>query len=172
MTGKFFISLNVLLVVVFAYKLFVLYGEIRYEGADGQNRLDYSFVDIKRPLLKISKEYRNIFGVKLTETAEKNSQLDPVNGALNELITGDEVVRVMGIFISEDVRYAVISILDKKKRRHKTKGKKVSTGDKIKDFSVVSILPGSISLADSTSNKIDLRIFVSIQPQIHTDEHR
>jgi hypothetical protein len=78
----------------------------------------------------------------------------------------------MGIFISEDVRYAVISILDKKKKRHKTEGKKVSTGDKIKDFSVVSILPGSISLADSLSNKIDLRIFVTIQPQIHTDSHR
>ena len=159
MTRKFFISLNVLLVVVFAYKLFALYGEIRYEGAEGQSSVDYSLADIKRPPLKISEEYRNIFGVKLTKIAEKNSQPDSGNGALNELIAGDEVIRVMGIFISEDVRYAVISILDKKKRRHETEGKKVSIGDKIKDFSVVSILPGSIGLADSASNKIDLRIF-------------
>ena len=170
MTGKFFISLNVLLVVVFAYKLFALYGEIRYEGAEGQNSVDYNLADIKRPPLKISDEYRNIFDVRLTESAKKNSQ--PVSGssALNELVAGDEVVRVMGIFISEDTRYAVISILDKKKRRHKIEGKKVSIGDKIKDFSVISILPGSISLADTASNKIDLRIFVTIQPQIHTDE--
>lgn len=158
MTRKFFISLNVFLILVFAYKLFALYGEIRYEGAEGQSSVNYSLADIKRPPLKISEEYRNIFGVKLTEIA-KNSQHSSVNGALNELVAGDEVVRVMGIFISEDVRYAVISILDKKKRRHKAKGKKVGIGDKIKNFSVVSILPGSISLADSASNKIDLRIF-------------
>lgn len=158
MTRKFFISLNVFLILVFAYKLFALYEEIRYEGAEGQNSLDYSFVDIKRPPLKISKEYRNIFGVKLTELV-KNSQLCSGNGVLNELVSGDEVIRVMGIFISGDIRYAVISILDKKKRRHKTEGDKISIGDKIKDFSVVSILPGSISLADSASNKIDLRIF-------------
>ena len=172
MTRKFFISLNVFLILVFAYKLFALYGEIRYEGAEGQSSVDYSLADIKKSPLKISKEYRNIFGVKSTEIAKKNSQPGSGNSALNELVAGDEVIRVMGIFISEDVRYAVISIRDKKKKRHKTKGKKVSTGDKIKDFSVVSILPGSISLADSASNKIDLRIFVTIQPQIHTDERR
>ena len=159
MTRKFFISLNVLLVVVFAYKLFALFGEIRYEGAEGQSSVDYSLADIKRPFLKISKEYRNIFGVKPTETAKKSFQPGSGNGALNELVAGDEVIRVMGIFISEDVRYAVISIFDKKKRKHKTEGKKISIGDKIKDFSVVSILPGSISLADNASNKIDLRIF-------------
>lgn len=158
-TRKFFISLNVFLILVFAYKLFALYGEIKYESAEGQNSLDYSLVDIKRPALELNPEYRNIFGIKLTEIAKKNSQPGSGSGALNELIAGDEVVRVMGIFISEDVRYAVISILDKKKRRHKTKGKKISIGDKIRDFSVISILPGSISLADSASNKIDLRIF-------------
>lgn len=158
-TRKFFISLNVFLIVVFAYKLFALHGEIRYEGVEGQSSVNYSLADIKRPPLKISEEYRNIFGLKPTEIAKKNSQPGSGNGALNELIAGDEVVRVMGIFISKDIRYAVVSILDKKKKRHKTKGKKVSIGDKIKDFSVVSILPGSISLADSLSNKIDLRIF-------------
>ena len=151
--------LNLLLIAVFAYRLFALYAEIRYRDTEVQNSVDYSFVDIKRPLLKSSEEYLNIFGIKPTEIAKKNSQPGSGSGVLNELVSGDEVVRVMGIFISKDVRYAVISILDKKKRRHKTEGKKVSIGDKIKDFSVISILPGSISLADSASNKIDLRIF-------------
>lgn len=150
--------LNLILIVFFSYRLFALYAEIRYRDTEGQNSVDYSLVDIKRPPLKISEEYRNIFGVKLTELA-KNSQPGSGNGVLNELVSGDEVIRVMGIFISGNIRYAVISILDKKKRRHKTEGKKVSIGDKIKEFSVVSILPGSISLADSASNKIDLRIF-------------
>ena len=121
--------------------------------------MDYSFVDIKIPSLKMSREYRNVFGVKLSEIAEETSRHSSSNGALNELIAGDEVVRVVGIFISEDVRYAVISILDKKKRKHKTEGKKVSIGDKIKDFSVVSILPGSISLSADSSEQIVLRIF-------------
>lgn len=159
MTKKFFLFLNLLLIAVFAYRLFVLYAETGYADTEGRNIVDYSLVDIKRPPVKMSQEYRNIFGVKLTEIAKKNSQHGSGNGALNELISGDEVVRVMGIFISEDVRYAVISILDKKKRRHKTEGKKVNIGDKIKDFSVVSILPGSIGLVDGASNKIDLRIF-------------
>ena len=159
MTRKFFISLNALLIVVFAYRLFALYMEIRYKGTGGQNSVDYSFVDIKIPSLKMSREYRNVFGVKLSEIAEETSRHSSSNGALNELIAGDEVVRVVGIFISEDVRYAVISILDKKKRKHKTEGKKVSIGDKIKDFSVVSILPGSISLSADSSEQIVLRIF-------------
>lgn len=159
MTRKFFLFLNLLLIAVFAYQLFALYAEIRYRETEGQSSVDYSLADIKRPPLKINEEYRNIFGLKLTEITEKNSQPGSGNGALNELIAGDEVVRVMGIFISKDIRYAVVSILDKKKKRHKTEGKKVSIGDKIKDFSVISILPGSISLADSASNKIDLRIF-------------
>lgn len=159
MTRKFFISLNALLIVVFAYRLFALYTEIRYKGTEGQNSVDYSFVDIKIPSLKMSREYRNVFGVKVSEIAEETSRHSSSNGVLSELIAGDEVVRVVGIFISGDVRYAVVSILDKKKRRHKSEGKKVSIGDKIQGFSVVSILPGHISLVDSSSNKIDLKIF-------------
>ncbi|MBC2696421.1 MAG: hypothetical protein HF982_14325 [Desulfobacteraceae bacterium] len=161
MTRKFFLFLNLLLIAVFAYRLLALYAEIKYRNTKGQNSVDYSLVDIKRPPLKIREEYRNIFGLKLSEIAKENSKPDSGNRALNELVSGDEVVRVIGIFISKDIRYAVIS-LSHKKKKHKKEVKKVIVGDKIKDFSVISILPGSISLADAASNKIDLRIFVTV----------
>jgi hypothetical protein len=149
-------------VVIFAYRLFALNAEIRYTGAKGRSFVDYHDVAIKRPPVKMSREYRHLFGVQFAEIARKKSPPGSGDGALNELVSGDEIVRVKGIFISEDVRYAVISILEKKKRRHESEGKKVSIGDKIKGYSLVSILPGSIVLLDSAANKIVLKIFKSL----------
>ncbi|NIA11250.1 MAG: hypothetical protein GWP10_16390 [Nitrospiraceae bacterium] len=159
MIKKFFIIINLLLAGVFIWKLIALYTEIEYNGIKVLAVTETAPIDIKRPVLRLSPEYRNIFGLTPPKTVKKSPVHQTDKGALTELPSGDEVIRVTGIFISENARYAVISIFNKEKRTYKIKRKKVGLGDKIKDFSVVSILPGSVCLADSASHKIDLRIF-------------
>jgi hypothetical protein len=159
MAKKLLVISNLLLAAFLSYRLFALDTEISYKDTKGQNSSDYGFVDIRRPTLKISGGFGHIFGLKSTVITKVESQLGSGNDLLNELVAGDEVIRVMGIFISGDVRYAIISIFDNKMKKPQTEGRKVGLGDKIKDFSVVSIQPGSVGLGSDASEQIRLKMF-------------
>lgn len=165
MIKNFFLFLNLLLLVFFACRLLALNAEIKSGDADKKDGADYRCIALKKPVSELSHEYRNIFGLVPKKNpphgTRKSFTPQADNLVLNELVSGNEVVRVMGIFISKDIKYAVISIFDKKKKRLQIKSQKIGVGDKIKDFSVVSILPGSVALADNASNKTELRIFKS-----------
>lgn len=141
-----------------ALKLYSLHGEIRFKVKKKPDYLNYTFVEVKRPSVQAAAKYRNIFGVEPPEITKAVSQHSAGQGHLNELVTKDEIIRLQGIFITKDLRYVVISITDRK-RRNKEEVTKVGIGDKIKDFTVDSILPGSVGLADGSSDIIHLKIF-------------
>jgi len=163
MGKKFFIILNLLLAAVFAWRLVALYKEIGYKGAKPPGTAEIAAPGIKRTAVELSPEYRNIFGTTAAETTKEISRHGAAgSGALNELITGDEVVRVQGIFITEDGKYAVLSIVNKKGKKQKTEDIKVAVGDRIRGFTVEGIKPGYVSLTGSESNRIDLKIFVTV----------
>ena len=156
MIKKFLLLLNLLLVLFFGYKVVVLLVEIGYKSVSGHPLEGFDFEEIKKPSYKRNKEYRNFFGVKEKPASKKN--ISKQKDLLNELITKDLILRVQGIFILEDDGYAVISVVERKKRG-KQEVKKVKVGDKIYDFSVTSIRSGSISLKNNLSAMIDLKIF-------------
>lgn len=157
MTGKIFLILNILLLLLFGYKLFNLSGTIRYKGEKKFTKISYDFIEIKRPTYKIDKEYRNIFGLKPLVPDEKRSSQRDKGGPQDELHTGDLTLRVKGIFIADDLEYAIISLFNKKTR--KSEEKKVGLGDKINDLSIIDILPGYVSLMNDSEEELTLRIF-------------
>ena len=162
MIKKIFIIFNLLLAIVFTWMLFALYVEIGYKGAEPPSIAETADAGIKRPALELNPGYRNIFGITSAETTKKPFKHGDGNGTLNELVSGDEAVRVQGIFITEDKRYAVLSIVNKKKKGRKTEEIKVTPGDSVRGFTVKAIGQGYVSLAGDTSESIDLKIFKAI----------
>ena len=155
---KYLLFFNILLAAVFAFKLYSLHAKIGPKVKKKPGSLDYTFVEVKRPSVQAAAKFRNIFGVKPMEITKAVSHQDSRRGHLNELVTKDEIIRLQGIFITKDLRYAVILIADRK-RRNKEVVTKVGIGDKIKNFTVDSILPGSVGLAHDSSDIIHLKIF-------------
>ena len=154
-------AFNLFLIALFTYRIFALYGELGYEEEHRPKAFAYTFVDINRPVQKATRQQRNIFGLRYPDIVKSVNTSVTGNSKLNELVTGGEVIRLRGIFISEDQRYAVISISDKKKK-HAEKPEKVGIGDTIRDYILLSVRPDSIVLADGSSDESDkvvLRIF-------------
>lgn len=171
MTKKFFLFLNLLLVVVFACKLFALRAELKNKGSQTRKAAHYRPVVVKRLPVAMNREYRHIFASAPAAADKKVLQPGASrpgvagNGSLSELIIGDEVIRVTGIFISGTTRIAVMSICSrKKKRRKKAITQKVSIGDHLKEFTVVSISPGSVCLEDDATHRREIRIFNHSNP--------
>ena len=158
MAKKYLLLFNLLLVLIFAFKVLSLNTKIGSKERNKSNVLNYDFSEVKRPVVKPKDEYANIFGVKLPENSKESSQDDSGLGPLNELITKDQVIRVQGIFTTEDHRQAVIS-LAAKDGKSKEKIIKVVEGDKINNFTVDSIMQGSVGLSNEAADTIQLKIF-------------
>lgn len=160
MSKKYFIFVNIIFAVIFAFKLFSLHARIWSEEEKPPDAFGYNFTEVKRPSIKKAAGFRNIFGVDmaLSENKKENAEQNIVPEDLNELVLKDEIIRLRGIFITNDNRYAVISIAKKKKKK-KEEMIKAGIGDKIRGFTVDSILPESVYLTGSKQNAIYLRIF-------------
>jgi hypothetical protein len=156
---KFIVISNLLLAAFVAYRLFDLFAEINYKIDEKPKNPNYGLVEIQRPDLKTSEGLGRIFGIQPTKIREAHSEPVSGSGLLNELVAGDEVIRLMGVFISEGVRYAVISFYDKKSKKTNTAGRKVAVGDKIKGYSVVSIQPQFVGLETGSSEQTRLWMF-------------
>ena len=157
---KLLIIFNVLLASIFAYRLFALNADLRYEEKDAGRILKNNIVQIRRPSFDLTMKYRNIFAIKAPEEPHPTSSL-PSNSDLkgqNELVTGDMVLRVRGIFIWVSGRYAVVSLM-KGKRGKNEEWRKIAVGDQINKFTIHSIEPDIVILEAPSSAIIRLSIF-------------
>ena len=157
---KLLIIFNVLLASIFAYRLFALNANLRYGEKDAGRIFKNNIVQIKRPSFDRTMKYRNIFAIKAPEEPHPRSSL-PSNSDLkrqDELVTGDMVLRVRGIFIWGAGRYAVVS-LTSGKRGKKEEWRKVALGDQIDKLIIYSIEPDIVMLETPSSAIICLSIF-------------
>ena len=156
MTGRVFLAVNILLLLLFGYKLLDLSSTLKYKGGGKSINVSPDFVEIKRSAHDMDDAYRNIFGLT-TPLPEKSAGQKGKGGPLNELLTGDLILRIRGIFISGGLKYTVISLTNKKTR--KSEEKKLYVGDKVDDFSITDIRPGAVRLGNGSDEKLTLRIF-------------
>jgi hypothetical protein len=149
------------LATILVLKFFALSRKIIYTDEQGLSKFESGIIEIERPKTKVKKEYANIFGVKSTEPVGETTPIATVQSDLNQLITKDNIIRLQGTFITEENRYAVLTITDRK-QKDKAELVKVNLGDKIRNFRVDSILPGAVDLSNEASDAIRLRIFKPI----------
>jgi hypothetical protein len=159
MSKRFWVISNIVLAAFFAYRLFDLLAEINYKIDETPKNQNYGFVEVQRPKLAYNGGLGRIFGIIPTAVKKDPPEIDSGGGPLNELVAGDVVIRLVGVFISDGVRYAVIDSLDKNSKKSKTAGRKVGVGDTVKGYAVVSIQPGFVGLDTGSSGQIRLRMF-------------
>lgn len=158
---RLILCINLALAAVFAFKLFALNAEIGSQVNKETDSLDHTPVQVQRPAVKASEKYRNIFGVMTPETTTLPSDRSESEG-YNELMAGDETIRLRGVFITQSERYVVISV-SSKKIRGKEDVKKLHIGEKIRGFTVSAIQSARVSLSDASAEPLLLKIFEPLE---------
>jgi len=159
---KLLIIFNIVLASIFAYRLFALHADLRYGTKDATSILKYNAIQIRRPSFNGQMKYRDIFAVKASgeksPTASRPSSLDSNAKGQDELVIGNRVLRVRGIFIWAAGRYAVVTMTGSKQGKT-GEWRKVAVGDQVNGFTIHSILPDIVMVEAPSSEIIRLRIF-------------
>ena len=162
MMKKAMIILNVILGLVFFYRLSGLYDEIVKRERRAPRQVQTNLMEINRPSLTGQIRYRNIFGIVDRDTKPIKGQHSPGAGSVlnpaNELAHGSKILRISGIFIQEGSRFAVVSLLEKGKAKN-NKPLKVYEGQGVDGYVVESILPDRVILKSPSSEPVALRVF-------------
>lgn len=158
---RLIICINLALAAVFAFKLFALNAEIGSQVNKGTGSLDEPPVRVQRPVVKASGKYWNLFGVMPPETTTLPSDRSESDG-FNELVAGDEIIRLRLVFVSQSERYAVISVSNKN-IRGKEDIKKVHIGEDIRGFTVRAIQSDHVSLSKASAEPFVLKIFKPLE---------
>lgn len=158
---KKIIYINLALIVIFGFKLYLLRSEIVKGHDSKESSPQNSRVEIKRIDYGIPEKFRNIFGIKPVPKPEKINEDEKLNNSLsgdkNELFTKKEILRLRGIFISGGAGYAVISVEDKQTKNEEYI--RLGKNDKFRNFTVYDVLSNSIVLDNPSTGKISLKIF-------------
>ena len=158
---RLIICINLALAAFFVFKLFALNTEIGSQVNNGTGSLDETPVRVQKPVVKASETYRNIFGVLTPETTTIPSDRSESQG-YNELVAGDEIIRLRLVFVSQSERYAVISVSNKN-IRGKEDIKKVHIGEDIRGFMVSAIQSNHVSLSKASAEPFVLKIFKPLE---------
>ena len=160
MTRKIPFIINVLLAVLLTFILFSMHTKLAENKPIKRKSSEYVFPKVERPSAVISEGLGKIFDTdrSVLEAANNRKAVNGSGEALNELIAGDEIIRVQGIFLTEDAQFAVISTTGKKKRK-KPEVFKISTGETLKGFRVTLIEQDAVHLSGPSSQTVVLRIF-------------
>ena len=151
---------NLILAAILAAILFSTYTELAGEKTIKRKPSEYVFHKVERPSAVKTEGFGKIFDADSTASESVNTPKHE-NGPkdmLNELIAGDEIIRVQGIFLTEDERFAVISITGKKQKK-KQEVLKVRVGEELKGFRVTRVEQNAVHLSNASSQTAVLRVF-------------
>jgi len=160
--GRVLLLLNLFLAAALAFVVYGMYTTLSLEKTIKRKPAGYVFQQVERSSPAVSPGLGRIFDTDATgkaATSDLRESRGP-DGGLNELVSGDEIIRVQGIFLTDKARFAIVSIIGRKKGKGKDEEPvKVMSGEKIRDFVVTRITPGSVHLAGPSSKAVILRIF-------------
>ncbi len=158
--------MNVFLLLFFSYRAYLLYCTLSLQNIAVRSPLEYNFMEIKRPKIAarfgpVSDLFATGGGDTSTPSAGPSESKAPRPSArLNELSTGDKVIRVIGIFITKTGRYAAVAMSEQDKAgAGYVQLKKVTVGNRLRGYTIVSISPGYIKLQSGASKEVILGIF-------------
>ncbi len=88
---------------------------------------------------------------------EKPAPVKPTRKELEELKVAEDVVRLRGIFVTDEKTIAVFTITSYDKKKGKLV--KAVAGDKVKGYTVATIAPKTVELTKPPAETVVLRIF-------------
>ena len=167
---KYVIGLNVLLAMFFASLAILLYQDIESMKVAKNTDPVYLFAEFIRKPAVLPEKWQNIFGATQTETTVADvlpdtSALDNENEDDSKPFQGK--IRLRGVFISNNIQKAVISIVNAKtgnvssqdKQKNQQKLITCKTGDIIEGFAVTRILPDRIVLTSRSSEPVTIMVY-------------
>lgn len=160
MTRKIPLLLNLFLAIFFASILFSMHTELVGDKTIKRKSWEYVFHKIERPSAVKTEGFGKIFDTGSTVSPKPNrpGQGNGPGDALNELIAKNEIIRVQGIFLTEDAQFAIFSITGKTQKK-RPQVLKVSLGEALKGFRVSFIEQNAVHLSGPSSQTAVLRIF-------------
>lgn len=161
------IAIDVLLVLFFAAQTVSLYHRIDKMKQIKFNQPVYDFAQYRRQAVDMPAALDNLFGLQQVSTSEDamskaaGSVVDPGAESVDEIRSGEETLRLRGIFISGNVRNAYISVVgaNKPDADATVKLNKYKTGDRIFDLTITAILSDRLILSSSANPQVTLRIY-------------
>jgi hypothetical protein len=160
MLNKAVYTINIMLMLFWSYSLIDLWRQMSHIDSRSIAERGINWVDVQKTAHPWEPDVRNLFDSKPAE-AKKVTAADAASNpedALNEKGLADFSLRVRGIFISRQQRFAVIDKVSKK--TSKNESVKVILGDVVVGFAVKSILPSVVTLVNpETAEIVILKIF-------------
>lgn len=157
---KTFLIINILLFLLLGLRVYGLYRRIgpSFPESGGTER------PVNRPFqrtsMTLSDTGRNLFGV--TAAAETSSpgegKTDMLTGDVKELVSAGKTIRLVGVFLSGENRFAAFSIENEKGARNKEL-LKAGMGEEVSGFEIKEIRPDAVELESQTGGHVRLTIF-------------
>ena len=154
--NNYLLLFNLLLALVFGFRLVTLLNGLTSSGKSARQVEASSPVEIKKQKVELLATYRPLFVLKKQESSEKKDE--KANTTIREIKIDQGVVRLQGIFITDEDRSAVFSFVEKGKRGSVKKAK-YSVGEELYNYEVVAIDLSSVTLAKEGAHPVVLRIF-------------
>lgn len=165
---KFFIILNLILTGLLVFWIIILHTEMKAGEITRHNLEKYNFAQLTRPSARMSGDWAPAFGLKSLDRPGAAVKIPGRDGknrdnstGLNQLITNNEIIRVTGIFTTQNQQSAAIEVIPKNKIKRNTvkKMQRIVPGDMLKGYRVMSIEPDSIVLSQPSAENVRLKIF-------------
>ena len=159
------ITIDLLLAIFFSAQTLSLCHRIEKMKLIKFNQPVYDISQYQRQPVYIPASFENMFGMKQTVVSTDTTGPDskPVAGkeSVDEIRSGEETLRLRGIFIADNVRNAYISIVNSKRQGAEVVDKlnKYKTGDRIFDLTITEILSDRLVLSSLAAPQVTLRIY-------------
>ena len=153
----FFVGINLLLAILLLYRFYNIYHNTLVNIPQNKLITIQGANQIKRPTHERLDIFAKLF-VSADDSIKQNKQfVSKTIPPKNELLDKQYIIRVLGIFIHDGEKYAVITVSEQNKKTSNIL--KVGIGDKIKSYTIDTIASNLITLEDKSGTLVRLRIF-------------
>jgi len=113
---KIYISLNVILVIFFGYKILSLNAKLERTPLPAKISPQFNIREIFRPDVIKEFEFEKIFDTREPADSKSDKSIQVLNpDGINQIFDKDVILRLKGIITSKDLSFAVLKIVKKNK---------------------------------------------------------
>lgn len=163
MFNKAVYAVNIFLVLILTYNLHSMWRQMSGKNSGNVSEHAVRWISVSRAPENWAANEKNLFDTKPVAVKKtKDAAAESADGPLNEKGLGAVTLRVRGIFISPQQRFAVMDKLSKK--TSKTETVKLVEGGNVAGFTVQRIRSDVVTLVDAaTGERVVMKIFKPVQ---------
>ena len=154
--NNYLLLANLVLALALGFRLVTLSRGLNVSGQSATQIEASRPVELTLQKVELLAAYRPLFALKEKNSSEKKDDKD--NTAIKEIEIDQGVVRLQGIFVTNQERAAVFTFVDKGKRGTAESGR-YAVGDKLSNYKVVAIDLSSVTLVKDGGEPVILQMF-------------